>query len=117
MSSANGLCKQFRPRSGPSKRQARSGSERFDTPMLFLKEIFEKEVYFEKKSAVFCIGTHGYIPLFSSGWGFGGGGRQWGGGLLGGGRLGRCRLGRCRLGGGLLRRQPALLSTLTTSKK
>ena len=48
MSSADIFCKQFRTRSGPTKRQAQSGSKLFDTLMVFLKEFFEK-VDFEKK--------------------------------------------------------------------
>ena len=46
--SADNLCKQFGPSSGPTKRPARSGSKLFHT-MVFLKELFEK-VHFEKKN-------------------------------------------------------------------
>ena len=45
---ANGHCKQFGPRSGPTERRSRSGSKPFDTQILFRKEYFEK-VNFEKK--------------------------------------------------------------------
>ena len=48
--SADDLCKQFGPRSGPTKRRARSVSKLFDNLIVFLKEFFEK-VDFEKKSA------------------------------------------------------------------
>ena len=37
MSSADSLCKQVGPRSGPMKSRARSGSKLFDTFMEFLK--------------------------------------------------------------------------------
>ena len=47
MSSADNFCKQFGPRSGPTKRRALSGSNLFDTQMVFLKEFFKK-VDFEK---------------------------------------------------------------------
>ena len=47
VSSADNLCKQIRPRSGPTKCLAWSGSILFDTQMVFLKELFEK-VDFEK---------------------------------------------------------------------
>ena len=47
MSSADNLCKQLRPRSGPTKRRACSGSNLFDTQMVFMKE-FLKKVNFEK---------------------------------------------------------------------
>ena len=47
MSSADDLCKQFGPRSGPTKCRAWSGSKQFDTLMVFPKEFFEK-VDFEK---------------------------------------------------------------------
>ena len=46
-SSADYLCKQFRPRSGPTKCRAWSGFKLFDTLMVFLKEFFWK-VDFEK---------------------------------------------------------------------
>ena len=42
LSSADKLCKQSGPRSGPTKRQAWSGSKLFDTLMVFLKDLFEK---------------------------------------------------------------------------
>ena len=45
LSSADNLCKQFGPRSGPTK----SASERFDTLIVLQKEFFLK-VNFEKKS-------------------------------------------------------------------
>ena len=54
--SADNLCKQFGPRSGPTQCQSWSGSKPFDTLIVFLKELFEN-LYFEKKSAVnniFC---------------------------------------------------------------
>ena len=41
------ICKQIGPRSGPTKRRAGSGSNMFDTQMVFLKDFFEK-VDFEK---------------------------------------------------------------------
>ena len=41
-SSAHKLCKQIGARSGPTKRWARSGSNLFDSQMVFLKELFEK---------------------------------------------------------------------------
>ena len=41
VSSAHNLCKQIGPRSGPTKRRAFSGSNLFDTQMVFLKEFFE----------------------------------------------------------------------------
>ena len=47
VSSADNLCKQFGPRSGPTKRRARSGSKLSEPLMVFLKEFFEK-VNFEK---------------------------------------------------------------------
>ena len=47
LSSANNLCKQIGPRSGPTKCRAWSGSNLFDTQMVFLKEFLEK-VNFEK---------------------------------------------------------------------
>ena len=45
---AYNLCKQTGPRSGTIKCRAWSGSNLFDTQMVFLKEFFEK-VDFEKK--------------------------------------------------------------------
>ena len=48
--SADNLCKQFEPRSDPTKFWARSGSKLFVTLMVFLKEFFEK-VDFEKNQA------------------------------------------------------------------
>ena len=42
VSSADNFCKQFGPRSGPRKRLAWSGSNLFDTLMVFLEEFFEK---------------------------------------------------------------------------
>ena len=49
MPSADNLCKQFGPRSGPTKCRACSGLKLFYTRMVFLKEFFEK-VDFEKIS-------------------------------------------------------------------
>ena len=49
LSSADNLCKQFGPRSGPTKHGAWSRSKLLDTLIVFLKEYFEK-VNFEKKS-------------------------------------------------------------------
>ena len=48
--SADNLCNQFETRSGSTKCRAWSGSNPFDTQMVFLKEFFQK-VDFEKKSA------------------------------------------------------------------
>ena len=45
--SADNLCKQFGPRSGPTKCRAWSESKLFDTLMVFLKEFF-KIIDFEK---------------------------------------------------------------------
>ena len=42
VSSADNLCKQFGPRSGPTKCRAWSGSKLFDTLTVYLKEFFEK---------------------------------------------------------------------------
>ena len=42
VSSADDLCKQIGPRSGPTKCRAWSWSKLFDTLMVFLKEFFEK---------------------------------------------------------------------------
>ena len=47
VSSADNFCKQIGPSSGPTKSRAWSGSNLFDTQMVFLKEFFEK-VDFEK---------------------------------------------------------------------
>ena len=47
LSSADNLCKQFGPRSGPTECRSWSGSKLFDTLIVFLKEFFEK-VDFEK---------------------------------------------------------------------
>ena len=47
VSSADNLCKQFGPRSGPTKHRAWSESKLFDTLVVFLKVFFEK-VDFEK---------------------------------------------------------------------
>ena len=38
--SADHLCKQFGPRSGPTMHQACTGSKLYDTLMVFLKEFF-----------------------------------------------------------------------------
>ena len=50
MSSAENLCKQYGPRSGPTTCRARSGSNMFDSLMVILKEFF-KNVDLKKKSA------------------------------------------------------------------
>ena len=47
VSSAHYFCKQFKPRLSPTKCWALSGSNLFDTQMVFLKFFFEK-VDFEK---------------------------------------------------------------------
>ena len=47
MLSAENFCKQFGTRSGPTESRAWSGSNLFDTQMVFLKYIFEK-IDFEK---------------------------------------------------------------------
>ena len=47
MLSADSFCKQFAPWSGTTKRQAWSGSNLFDTQVVFLQECFEN-VDFEK---------------------------------------------------------------------
>ena len=49
VSSANNLCKQIGPRSGPTICRAWSGSNLFDLQMVFLKEFFKK-IDFEKNS-------------------------------------------------------------------
>ena len=41
-SSADNLCKQFGPRSGPTECRSRSGPKQLDTLMVFLKVFFEK---------------------------------------------------------------------------
>ena len=43
VSSADNLCKQFGPRSGPAKHRARSGSKLFDTLPIFRKYFFRKK--------------------------------------------------------------------------
>ena len=48
LSSADNLCKQFRPRSGKTKHWAWSGSKLFDTLRLFLKDFLEKVNFFKK---------------------------------------------------------------------
>ena len=48
MLSADNLCKQSGPRSGPIKPWYLSGFKLFDTQIVFLKECFEK-VNFEKR--------------------------------------------------------------------
>ena len=40
--SANNLCKQLGPRSGPTQHQSWSGSKQFNTLTVFMKEFFEK---------------------------------------------------------------------------
>ena len=49
MLSDNNLCKQFGPRSGPTKCRALSGPKLLGTLMLFLKEFFEKLILKKKK--------------------------------------------------------------------
>ena len=51
MSSADYLCKQFGPRSGPTRRRAWSGSKRLGTLLIFPKIILEKQTDFEKKTS------------------------------------------------------------------
>ena len=46
VSSAGNLCKKFGPRSGPTERRARSGSNQFDAQMVFLKEFFKEKLSF-----------------------------------------------------------------------
>ena len=46
---AYNICKQFGPRSGPTKCHARSKSKLFDTLIVFLKDYFKKMIL--KKSA------------------------------------------------------------------
>ena len=53
MPSAEHLCKQFRPRSGLTECQAKSGSKLFDTLIVFLKEFFKK-VNFENIKSAYC---------------------------------------------------------------
>ena len=48
VSSADNLCKQIRPRSGPTKCRACSGSNLFDTQMVLLKEFFSKKMNLKK---------------------------------------------------------------------
>ena len=50
VSCADNFCKQFGPRSGPTKFRARSGFKLFDTLIIFLREAFEK-VDFEKTNS------------------------------------------------------------------
>ena len=45
VTSADSFCKQFETRPGPTKRRALSGSELFDTLIVFLKEFFEKSKF------------------------------------------------------------------------
>ena len=52
MLSAVDLCNQFAPWSGPTERQAWSGSKMFDKLMLFLKEYFEKSNADDKKNTL-----------------------------------------------------------------
>ena len=49
--SADNLCKQFGPRSGPTLCRAWSWSKLFDTLMVFQKEFFQKKKWFWKLSA------------------------------------------------------------------
>ena len=67
--SADNLCKQFVPRSGPTERRAWSGSKLFDTLMLFLKEFFEK-VIFEKNLQTTINSQHAkrFILLYNFKW-------------------------------------------------
>ena len=48
MPSADKFCKQFGPRSGPTKCRARSRDNLFDTQMVFLKELFRKSWFWKK---------------------------------------------------------------------
>ena len=45
------LCKQFGPRSGPTKRKTLSGSKLFDTRIMFLTEFLKRTKFFCKISA------------------------------------------------------------------
>ena len=49
--SVNNFCKQFGPRSGPTKRRTWSGSKPCDTLMVFLKYFFSKNLTLKKKHA------------------------------------------------------------------
>ena len=44
VSSADNFCKEFGPRSVPTKRRVGPGFKLFDTLVVFLKEFFEKKV-------------------------------------------------------------------------
>ena len=48
VSSADTFCKQFGPRSGPTRCWVYSVSKLFDILIVFLKEFFKKKNYFEK---------------------------------------------------------------------
>ena len=54
MSSADNICKQFRPRSSPTQRSVRSGFKLFDAPIVLLTEFFKiliiKKVAEDKKA-------------------------------------------------------------------
>ena len=45
VSSAHNLCKQFGPRSGPTKRRAWSASKLFESLMVFLKNFIKKMIF------------------------------------------------------------------------
>ena len=49
VSSADNLCKQFGPRSGLTKRRAWSGSNLFDTQMVFLNEFFKNKWFWKNQ--------------------------------------------------------------------
>ena len=46
---ADTFCKQFGPGSGLTKCQAQSGSNQFDTLMIFLIDFFQNKIKFKKK--------------------------------------------------------------------
>ena len=68
--SAGNFCKQFVPRSGPTKHWAWPESDLFDTQMVVLKELFYKVDFEEKKSA----GNNKAWKITRGGGGGGGGG-------------------------------------------
>ena len=47
VSSADNVCKKLGPRSGPTKRRACSGSNRFLTQMVFLKDFFQNKWFWK----------------------------------------------------------------------
>ena len=57
VSSADNFCKQFGPRSGPTKCRAWSGSNLFDTQMVFKKEFFEKVDFEKSKQTTISLGA------------------------------------------------------------